>query len=203
MLAAALALGVQWSTQAGIESGIATFQNRAHGTAADDWPRLAQESLALIVAPKRIDTDQDTVDFTGRAMSPGEVTLTVNGMPVTVAPDGSFRIRQQVPVGRSRLLLVVEGSYGDKAEHKVFVRRTAAPAQTTEYGAYHALVIGNDNYQHLTDLNMAVGDAHAVPCNPPLMPAVCPPFAVPYRSVNLTSIPATTNVVDSPGATLR
>ncbi len=123
---------------------------------------LAQSSLAVIDAPKRLDIDQETVDFTGRAIAPGEVTLTVNGMPVAVAGDGSFRIRQQVPVGRSRLLLVLEGSYGDKAEHKVFVRRTAATAEGIDYGDYYALVIGNNDYDHLTDLKMAASDARAV-----------------------------------------
>ncbi len=123
---------------------------------------LAQSSLAVIDAPKRLDIDQETVDFSGRAIAPGEVTLTVNGMPVAVAGDGSFRIRQQVPVGRSRLLLVLEGSYGDKAEHKVFVRRTVAAAEGIDYGNYHALVIGNNAYKHLKDLEMAVVDAEAV-----------------------------------------
>ena len=124
--------------------------------------RVAQSSLAAIDAPKRIDTDQETVDFTGRAMAPGEMTLSVNGTPVTLATDGTFRIRRQVPVGRSKLVLVVEGSYGDKAEHKVFVRRTAAQAAVTEFGNFHALVIGNNDYQHLSDLKMAVSDAEAV-----------------------------------------
>jgi len=124
---------------------------------------LAQSSLAVIDAPKRLDIDQETVDFSGRAIAPGEVTLTVNGMPVAVAGDGAFRIRQQVPVGRSRLLLVLEGSYGDKAEHKVFVRRTtAATAEGIDYGTYYALVIGNNEYDHLTDLKMAASDARAV-----------------------------------------
>ena len=124
----------------------------------------AQSSLAVIDAPKRLKTDQETVDFSGRAIAPGEVTLTVNGKPVTVAPDGSFRIRQEVPVGRTDLLLVLEGSYGDRAEHKVLVRRSAAVAAegSATYGRFHALVIGNNNYTHLTDLEMAVIDAEAV-----------------------------------------
>ncbi len=124
--------------------------------------QLVQLSLAVIDAPKRIDTDQETVDFTGRAMAPGDMTLSVNGMPVTLASDGTFRIRRQVPVGRSKLVLVVEGSYGDRAEHKIFVRRTAAQAAVTEYGNFHALVIGNNSYRHLSDLKMAVSDAEAV-----------------------------------------
>ena len=150
-IAAVLVLGLSGEARAG-----------AAGEAVVAPLVLAQSSLALIVAPKRIDTDQETVDFTGRAAAPGEVTLTVNGIPVAVAPDGSFRIRQQVPVGRSRLLLVVEGSYGDKAEQRVFVRRTAAAAEASEYGRFHALVIGNNAYKNLPDLEMAVVDAEAV-----------------------------------------
>ena len=124
---------------------------------------LAQSSLAVIDAPNRLKTDQETVDFSGRAIAPGEVTLTVNGAPIAVAPDGSFRVRQQVPVGRTDLLLVLEGSYGDRAEHKVLVRRSAAVAEgPAAYGRFHALVIGNNDYKHLKDLEMAVVDAEAV-----------------------------------------
>ena len=38
---------------------------------------------------------------------------------------------------------------------------TAAQAQD-EFGEYHALVIGNDDYQHLETLKTAVADAEAV-----------------------------------------
>ena len=162
VLVAALVFGVHGPAQASLDNGIAAFQNRPHNDAASGLLRLAQSSLAVIDAPKRIDTDQETVDFSGRAMAPGEVTLTVNGDPVPIAPDGSFHVRQQVPVGRSRLTLVLEGSYGDKAEHKVFVRRTAAVTEKVDFGTFHALVIGNNNYDHLNDLKMASADAAAV-----------------------------------------
>ena len=124
--------------------------------------RLAQSSLAVIEAPQQIDTDRETVDVAGRVMVPGAATLTIDGDPVPVAADGSFRVRRRVPVGPSRLTLVLEGSYGDKAEHKVLVRRTAAVAATLDFGTFHALVIGNNNYDHLDDLETGRADAEAV-----------------------------------------
>ena len=162
VIIATLVLGFIGPAQAGFDTGNAKYNSGGREGIAIGPLRLAQDSLAIINAPNRIDTYQESVDFTGRATAPGEVTLTVNGIPVPVAGDGSFRVRQQVPVGRSRLHLVLEGSYGDKAERRVFVRRTSAPAETTEFGRYHALIIGNNNYDHLTDLNMAVADAEAV-----------------------------------------
>ncbi len=156
LIAALLLGGPVW---AALEADGAVFDVAERGGAV---LRVAQSSLAAIDAPKRIDTDQETVDFTGRAMAPGETTLSVNGTPVTLASDGTFRIRRQVPVGRSKLVLVVQGSYGDRAEHKIFVRRTAARAAVTEFGNFHALVIGNNNYRHLSDLKMAASDAEAV-----------------------------------------
>ena len=162
-LAAALVLSFAWPAWAGLDIGSSnslTFGD-ADGVAADAV-HLAQSSLAVIDAPKRLDIDEETVDFTGRVAVPGEAKLTVNGISVPVASDGSFRIRQQVPVGRSRLVLELVGSYGDKAEHKVFVRRTAVAAESIDYGTYHALVIGNNDYDYLSDLNTASTDAEAV-----------------------------------------
>ncbi len=124
--------------------------------------RVAQLGQATIYAPKRIDTDQETVEFTGKIEANGEISLTVNGSPVGVGVDGSFLVRRTVPVGRSKLLLIAESSRGERVEHRVFVRRTAAGAEVDEFGDYYALVIGNNDYEHLTDLRMAVVDAEAV-----------------------------------------
>ncbi len=162
-LVAVLIFALPGPAQAGFDTVNAVSNNSVTG----EIFRSAQSSstgasLAVIVAPKRINTDTETIDFTGRATAPGEITLTVNGQPVPVARDGSFRIRRQVTVGRSKLLLVVEGFYGDRAEHRVIVRRTAAAAVSVDYGAYHALVIGNNQYQTLGDLKIAAGDAQAI-----------------------------------------
>ena len=81
---------------------------------------LAQIEAPKIIAPKRIDTDQETIDVTGRIEGQGEVRLTANGIPVDLSVDGAFRLRRSVPVGRSRLLLVAEDSRGGRSEHRIF-----------------------------------------------------------------------------------
>ncbi len=119
MVAVALVLGFAGPAQAGLASGNAASYD---GVAAAPV-RLAQ-TAPFILAPSRIDTYHDTVDFAGNVQGVGEVALTANGLPIPVAADGSFRIRQQVPVGRTKLLLVVEDSSGQKAEQGVWIRRT-------------------------------------------------------------------------------
>ena len=161
-LVAVLALGCTGPATAGFDNGNGFSPGYAEVGVAVGRVRLAQSSLAVIEAPQQIDTDRETVDVAGRVMVPGAATLTIDGDPVPVAADGSFRVRRRVPVGPSRLTLVLEGSYGDKAEHKVLVRRTAAVGATLDFGTFHALVIGNNNYDHLDDLETGRADAEAV-----------------------------------------
>ncbi len=134
----------------------------APDVAAGAGLRLAQAEAVVIVAPRRIKIEQDTVDFSGRVEAAGEVRLSVDGTPVAVDANGAFRIRRQVPVGRTRLLLVAEDSHGGRAEQRVFVRRVAASGESGDFGDFRALVIGNNEYRHLSDLRMAVADAEAV-----------------------------------------
>jgi len=162
LLAGALVFWFVLPAQADLDIGTDTSIGRIVHTDAVKGMRLAQTDAPVITAPRRIDTDQDTVNFTGKVEAAGEVTLTVNGIPVPLAADGSFRIRQQVPVGQTKLLLVVEDASGQTTEQGVWVRRTAAMAELGDFGSYHALVIGNNDYQHLPDLKMAVSDAEAV-----------------------------------------
>ena len=124
--------------------------------------RLAQADTVVIVAPKRLKIEQDTVDFSGRVEAAGEVRLSVDGAPVALDGNGNFRIRRQVPVGRTRLLLVAEDSRGGRAEQRVFVRRVAGGGEGGDFGDYRALVVGNNDYRHLSDLRLAVVDAEAV-----------------------------------------
>lgn len=124
--------------------------------------RLAQSQAIEIIAPRRVKTDQEMVDFTGRIESDLDVTLTVNGDPVTVASDGTFRVRRTVTPGTNRLHLVAEDAEGNRVEKRILVRRRAAAAGAIDFGTYYALVIGNNDYQYLNNLVSAVADAHAV-----------------------------------------
>ena len=162
LIAAALTLSIAGTAAASANSDLAASKGQAAPDVDAQVLWLAQADGPTIKVPERIDTDQDTVDFIGKVDGVGEVTLTANGIPIPLAADGEFRIRQQVPVGRSRLLLVAEDSRGGRVEQKIFVRRSAAAALTVDFGSYYALVIGNNDYRYLTDLNTAVVDAHAV-----------------------------------------
>ena len=124
--------------------------------------RLAQAAGPVIEAPRRITTDQDTIDFAGTVDGLGSVILSVNGDPVMIAADGSFRVRRQVPVGLTRLSLIAENMTGGRTELRILVNRQVQTAGTVDFGAYHALVIGNNDYRDLTDLETATGDAEAV-----------------------------------------
>ena len=160
LLAAALIVGVTAQGQA--QPGAQAAAGAARGGDAVAALRFAQSGAPVIVAPRRIDTDQETVDFAGTVEAAGEVTLTVNGSPLAVAADGAFRVRRTVPVGRSRLVLVARDSRGNRAEKKIYVRRGAAAAGDIEFGRTHALVIGNNVYRDLRRLKTAVADAEAV-----------------------------------------
>ena len=126
------------------------------------WIRLAQAEGPVIEAPRRITTDQATIDFTGRVTGLGSVMLSVNGDPVMVDADGSFHVRRVIPVGLTRLMLIAEDIDGGQTEHRILVKRRIQAAETVDFGDYHALVIGNDDYRDLTDLETAKGDAEAV-----------------------------------------
>ena len=124
--------------------------------------RFAQAEGPVIEAPRRITTDQDTIDFTGRVAGVGSVMLSINGDPVMVGTDGSFHVRRVVPVGLTKLMLIAEDMGGGQTEHRILVKRQIQAAETVDFGNYHALVIGNNDYRDLTDLETAMGDAEAV-----------------------------------------
>jgi uncharacterized caspase-like protein len=112
--------------------------------------------------------------ITGRVLAPaGLRTLTVNGE--AVKPDDSGIFTATVPgflsVGNEILVQVLAIDMQNKRAAIKFVlnpRETvqvisATPSQNLAgFGRYHALVIGNDHYQHWPELMNAISDATAV-----------------------------------------
>ena len=65
-------------------------------------------------------------------------------------------------MGSRGLSLIAENMTGGRTELRILVNRQVQTAGTVDFGAYHALVIGNNDYRDLTDLETATGDAEAV-----------------------------------------
>lgn len=110
----------------------------------------------------------------GRVIAPaGIVALAVNDVPVVASDLGVFSttvsVTSEVPVS-----IVAVDRQGKRDELRFLLRSAARPpvpagqarapdgrdpAAGIDFGAYHALIIGNDDYRYLPDLASPVNDA--------------------------------------------
>ena len=136
----------------------------------------------VIDVPGRLATKTAAVEIAGRVSDSSRIVeVTMDGLPIPVAADGSFSSRRGVPTGESTITIAAVDEWGNRAERKVTVTREAVVTQRRikvpakppvapkpnpyagiHFGAYHALVIGNNNYRGLPKLKTAVNDARAV-----------------------------------------
>jgi TPR repeat protein len=114
-----------------------------------------------------------TRELVGRVSAPaGLLSFNVNDQTATVDANGLFKTQVQMAKGPTPVRMVAVDRRGrntmldfslvpeESAETRV---KPAAPrAKPGEYGEYYALVIGNQQYQHLPKLDTAVADAQAV-----------------------------------------
>ena len=145
-------------------------------TAAEDTQPPVIDVPATIAAKGAVATISGRIRDASRL-----IEVTIDGRPVAVGADGSFSARRGVPRGTSTITIAALDEWGNRAERSVtltretLAARTPAPVQPggTEkprpnpfagihFGAYHALVIGNNNYRELPKLRTAVNDARAV-----------------------------------------
>jgi len=114
----------------------------------------------------------------GRVTAPaGLVSLAVNEQRIEPNEHGVFATQVGLAGPETAVSVVAIDRQGKRATLEFSLRAQTQPAASAAYttasardeslpaadfGRYHALVIGNDDYQHLPDLNTAVGDAQAV-----------------------------------------
>jgi hypothetical protein len=116
----------------------------------------------------------------GRVTAPaGLVALTVNDATVTANELGVFTATLPVPAGEQPVNIVAVDRQGKRGELRFVLRspaaaRAAGPGATVavpaasaalpdvDFGTYHALLIGNADYQSLSDLATPVGDVEAL-----------------------------------------
>ncbi len=85
-------------------------------------------ALAL---PGQLTTDGPTVELIGAVSDASRIVeVHVDGRPVAVASDGTFRIHRGVPVGESELTVTALDEWGNQALRRVRVSRKDAPAET-------------------------------------------------------------------------
>ncbi|MFB3151500.1 MAG: caspase family protein [Alphaproteobacteria bacterium] len=145
--------------------------------ARDDTP-------PVIDVPGALAAKSAAVEIAGRVSDSSRIIeVTMDGRPVAVAADGSFSARRGVPMGESTITVVAVDEWGNRAMRKVTVTREAVitqrrimvpgkpsvaakprpdPYAGIHFGAYHALVIGNNNYRELPKLKTAANDAKSV-----------------------------------------
>jgi Caspase domain/Sel1 repeat len=112
----------------------------------------------------------------GRVTAPaGLVALLVDDVEQQVDSEGLFRAAVPMQEGGREVVIAAVDRQGRRGERRLRLEfaeaeRSASPAPVTEvekpkevdFGSYHALVIGNSNYQHLPSLQTARADADAV-----------------------------------------
>lgn len=141
---------------------------------------LIDPEVPVSRGPERVRMAKDVSErvLVGRVEAPGGlVALSVNGAETPVAENGIFRGNVRVVGDETLVSIVAVDRLGKRAERQIALvpdrpeaRASAAlpppppsPARPEiDFGKFHALVIGNDQYQRLPRLETAVKDAEAV-----------------------------------------
>lgn len=117
---------------------------------------------------------------TGRVEAPaGLLTLMINDTEARVSPDGFFETRVRIRGGGTRVAIAAVDRQGKRADRQFLLRSSGlgevpqpvparspapvpVPTERADFGRYYALVIGNQDYERLPDLDTARADAQAV-----------------------------------------
>lgn len=110
----------------------------------------------------------------GQVVAPaGAVSVTINQTPVQLNEHGVFTHRIAIAAGETPVSIVAVDRQGKRAELSFVMRAAAAapaainaslpatraPEVAVDFGDFHALIIGNNDYQFLPDLASPVNDA--------------------------------------------
>lgn len=119
------------------------------------------------------------LEIIGRVSTPDSLmTFRVNDLPASVGEDGLFQVKMPVKEAETPISVVAVDKSGHRAavdfmlipamqksqaeKAHASLAPTAPPTVEVEFGDYHALVIGNNEYLHMPNLSTAANDARAV-----------------------------------------
>lgn len=125
---------------------------------------VARDTTAPVIhAPRLLKTKAAKFVVKGAVKDDSKIIrVEVNGKSIPFsAKDGAFAANAEISIGRNDVRIAAFDTHGNKSEHVVAVTRTR-DIPNIAYGAYHALVIGINDYKSLPKLNTALADARAV-----------------------------------------
>lgn len=172
-----VAVGYRQSRHDGAFSGYAATIGAALERVAAGTRGAAYRSnppVVFVPGEGKILTDSASVEVLGNVIHNRPITrLFVDGVPAELRHNGAFSARVAVPVGTTRIKIEAIDARGAAGSSDVMVTRVeagtlgtaslAAVRERINFGSYHAIVIGNDDYRgRLPALETAETDARAV-----------------------------------------
>lgn len=124
-------------------------------------PRIALTQPASLYNAKAMETHEAYLQVSGIVIDDSDVrTFLINDAPIDLDAQGYFSHRIDLPAGPTVLELVAIDTYDHKTTSTYTITRRVM--SQIEFGQYHALVIGNNDYIYAPKLQAAVSDAKAV-----------------------------------------
>ncbi len=138
-----------------------------------DPPMAVTRSIPAVFAPRGL----PKLEIIGRVSAPDELlTFKVNGRKLSLNDNGLFQVEEPVGTSEKKVQMLAIDRSGKKTQMQFMIIPKAADGAATtpakkgagsaptriEFGSYHALVIGNKEYDNLTNLNTPVNDARAI-----------------------------------------
>ena len=119
--------------------------------------RAADTAAPVIDMPTQVDTDQAVIDIVGHVADESAVVeVTLNDRAITLGSGNRFRVQRAVPIGTSEVRIAALDEWGNRAEKRVVINRTAVERQAREVARVPsvarenklaiAVIIGNKNY---------------------------------------------------------
>ena len=97
----------------------------SNGASADN-NSVTDSTAPLIALPRSLETDEAAIDIWGGVVDASRIVdLRIDGRSVAIGADGAFSIRRGVPVGVSEIRVTALDEWGNEAEQRVRVTRSA------------------------------------------------------------------------------
>jgi uncharacterized caspase-like protein len=125
------------------------------------------EMPPVITAPSSLHPDAGEIEFHGLVRDDSPIVeFAVDGNPMRIDSDGSFHVRHAVGEDESFIELTAVDEPGNETVKRIALVPADSTAATAlldvDFGRYHGLVIGNDDYRFMRNLRTARSDAQAV-----------------------------------------